>query len=566
MKTVFTTLSVIFGVIFSHSVLAQDVTIYYTNDIHAHVNPAKILAVDKNRLIGGMANIAGIVNEAKKKSKDVFFFDAGDYFTGPYISTLTKGEAIIDIMNTMPFDAVSVGNHEFDHGVPNMVSQLSKAKFPILLGNIYYTDTNKPVWDHPWTIIEKDGLKIGVIGLHGAFAFYDTVAAKAREGVEARDEIKYLNKALAELKGKVDITVLLIHEGVPARQSSFGSKDVERLLQADIETAKKVNGVDVLITGHAHVGTPQPIKVNNTLIVSTDAYGTNIGKLVLDYNPKTKKIDSYNGELITIFADQFKPDTIVQNTIDKWSAKLNKITQEVVGHSPVVLTREYGSSSSTGNLILDAMMEKTPDAVAGFQNSGGMRADFPKGDITLGDVISTFPFNNDLIEMDLTGRDLKSLMTHATNLTNGVLQVSKSVAVVYDSKKPLNQRLISFTINGKPVEDNQTYRIATHSFCASGGDGFEAFLNGKNVKTIPGTTSAESIIDYFKNHKPVTPDLTKRVMDVAKYNLISPSNRPCRGKSLVFRWWRRAAYRTGRWCARTARPSPPQPGRWQTAG
>lgn len=261
----------------------------------------------------------------------MFFFDAGDYFTGPYISTLTKGEAIIDIMNTMPFDAVSVGNHEFDHGVPNMVSQLSKAKFPILLGNIYYTDTNKPVWDHPWTIIEKDGLKIGVIGLHGAFAFYDTVAAKAREGVEARDEIKYLNKALAELKGKVDITVLLIHEGVPARQSSFGSKDVERLLQADIETAKKVNGVDVLITGHAHVGTPQPIKVNNTLIVSTDAYGTNIGKLVLDYNPKTKKIDSYNGELITIFADQFKPDTIVQNTIDKWSAKLNKITQEVVG-------------------------------------------------------------------------------------------------------------------------------------------------------------------------------------------------------------------------------------------
>ncbi|MBE8496680.1 metallophosphoesterase, partial [Escherichia coli] len=140
MRTVFTTLSVIFSVMFSHSILAQDVTIYYTNDIHAHVNPAKIPAVDKNRLVGGMANIAGIVNEAKKKNKDVFFFDAGDYFTGPYISTLTKGEAIIDIMNTMPFDAVSVGNHEFDHGVPNMVSQLSKAKFPILLGNIYYTD------------------------------------------------------------------------------------------------------------------------------------------------------------------------------------------------------------------------------------------------------------------------------------------------------------------------------------------------------------------------------------------------------------------------------------------
>ena len=157
MKTVFTTLSVIFGVIFSHSVLAQDVTIYYTNDIHAHVNPAKILDVDKNRLIGGMANIAGIVNEAKKKSKDVFFFDAGDYFTGPYISTLTKGEAIIDIMNTMPFDAVAVGNHEFDHGVPNMVSQLTKAKFPILLSKNNYTSTKKTLMKQPTPNNEKKG-------------------------------------------------------------------------------------------------------------------------------------------------------------------------------------------------------------------------------------------------------------------------------------------------------------------------------------------------------------------------------------------------------------------------
>lgn len=85
----------------------------------------------------GFATIAGIVNQAKQNDKNVFFFDAGDYFTGPYISTLTKGEAIIDIMNTMPFDAVSVGNHEFDHGVDNMVKQLSKANFPVLLGNVF---------------------------------------------------------------------------------------------------------------------------------------------------------------------------------------------------------------------------------------------------------------------------------------------------------------------------------------------------------------------------------------------------------------------------------------------
>ncbi len=227
-------------------------------------------------------------------------------------------------MNTMPFDAVSVGNHEFDYGVDNMVKQLSRAHFPILLGNVFYTNSEKPVWNTPWTVVEKDGIKIGVIGVHQKFAFYDTIAAKAYAGSEARDEEPYIQKGLDALKGKVDIIVLLIHEGTPARQSSYGNKDVARMLQADIDTAKKFKGIDVLITGHAHVGTPEPIKVNDTLIVSTDAYGTDIGKLVLDFNPQTKKIERYKGELITVFSDEYKPDPKVQLKIDEWNASLKK--------------------------------------------------------------------------------------------------------------------------------------------------------------------------------------------------------------------------------------------------
>ena len=99
--------------IFSTSVMAQDVTIIYTNDLHAHVDSYKVPYVaDGKRDIGGFANISTLVKQEKAKNKATFYFDAGDYFTGPYISSLTKGEAIIDIMNTMPFDAVSIGNHE----------------------------------------------------------------------------------------------------------------------------------------------------------------------------------------------------------------------------------------------------------------------------------------------------------------------------------------------------------------------------------------------------------------------------------------------------------------------
>lgn len=278
---------------------------------------------------------------------------------------------------------------------------------------------------------------------------------------------------------------------------------------------KKFEGIDVLITGHAHVGTPEPIKVNDTLIVSTDAYGTDIGKLVLDFNPQTKKIDGYDGKLITVFADEYKPDPIVQAKIDEWNAKLKNITDQIIGSTTAPFTRSYGESSPVGNLVIDAMMAKAPDAVVGLQNSGGLRADLPQGNLRYGDVITTFPFNNELVEMDLTGKDLINLMIHATNLTNGVLQVSKSIHVEYDSKKPLGERIISFTINNEPVDPTKTYRVVTHSFCATGGDGFEAFLKGTNIKTINSTTSAESIIDYVKTHNPLKPELEMRVVDVS---------------------------------------------------
>ncbi len=143
---------------------AKDVTIIYTNDLHAHVEPYKVPWIaDGKRDIGGWANITTLVKQEKAKNKATWFFDAGDYFTGPYISSLTKGKAIIDIMNTMPFDAVTIGNHEFDHGWDNTLLQLSQAKFPIVQGNVFYQNSSKSFWDKPYTIIEKDGVKIGVI-------------------------------------------------------------------------------------------------------------------------------------------------------------------------------------------------------------------------------------------------------------------------------------------------------------------------------------------------------------------------------------------------------------------
>ena len=467
---------------------AKDDTFIYTNDLHAHVEPYKVPWIaEGKRDVGGWANITTLVKQEKEKSKATWFFDAGDYFTGPYISSLTKGKAIIDIMNTMPFDAVTIGNHEFDHGWDNTLLQLSQAKFPVVQGNIFYQNSSKLFWDKPYTI-------------------------------EARDEIKWLQRYLDELKGKVDLTVLLVHEGTPARQSSMGGTDVRRALDKDIQTASQVKGLDILITGHAHVGTPEPIKVGNTLILSTDSGGIDVGKLVLDYT-KPHQFTVKKFELKTIYADEWKPDPQTKKVIDGWNKKLDEEVQQTVAQSPVELTRAYGESASLGNLAADALLAAAgKDTQLALTNSGGIRNEIPSGPITMGGVISTFPFPNELATMDLTGKQLRTLMEHAASLSNGVLQVSKGLEMKYDSGKPIGQRVVEFTLNGKPIEDATVYHIATQSFLADGGDGFSTFTEGKARNTRGGYYVSNAVIDYFKAGNTITDEQLHgmRVADVKK--------------------------------------------------
>ena len=233
----------------------KELTILHTNDLHAHLFPRIAPWISESRKIGGFANLATLVKQEKASNPNNILIDAGDYFSGPYISTLTKGEAVIKSMNFLGIDAACIGNHEFDHGWDNMLEQIKKANFPILNGNLFFEGTNDLVWDNPYLILERAGLKIGIIGLHGKFAFYDTINFKMTEGIEARDEEEYLRQYIKELEPITDIIILAVHQGMPGRQSTIGLTDVERNLYKDILLAQNVPGVDIIVTGHAHQGT-----------------------------------------------------------------------------------------------------------------------------------------------------------------------------------------------------------------------------------------------------------------------------------------------------------------------
>ena len=153
-----------------------------------------------------------------------------------------------------------------------------------------------------------------------------------------------------------------------------------------------------------------------------------------------------------------------------------------------------------------------------LSNSGGIRKEIHAGALSMGAVISTFPFPNELVTMDLTGKQLRSLMEHGAGLSNGMLQVSRGLEMKYDSSKPVGQRVVLFRLNGKPIDDTTVYHIATNSFLADGGDGFVAFTEGQARNTSGGYYVSNAVVDYFKAGQKITDEQLsgQRVVDVKK--------------------------------------------------
>lgn len=504
-------LLLIFAFVFQIS-FAQEkkLTVLYTNDLHAHFEPHIVPWADKTRKVGGFANIAALVKKEKKANPNTVYFDAGDSFAGPYVSSLTNGEAVIDAMNYLGLDAGCVGNHEFDYGWDVALEQFKKAKFPLLNGNIFLKGTNKLHWNNPYIIKNVNGIRLGIIGLHEKFAFYDTVSAEMIKGVEVKDEKVYLRKYIKELKPKTDLIILLIHIGIPGTQSTGGEKDVVRNHQHDIDLAKAVSGVDLMITGHPHSGISEPIVANSTIIVSTDAYTIELGKLELTYDKKRDKITKYKNHLNYLFDDEVEDDPQMLTVINKWKDKLKVITEEQVTTIPSPLTRSYSEESVMGDMVADAMLNAHPEFDFAVTNSGGLRQDIDAGAVTVGELISAFPFPNTIVQLEMKGSDMRQIFEHGAGLTNGILQVSEGVEIVYDEKKPIGSRIVKCNIKGVLLDDNKTYKVLTSNFLADGGDGFLVFKKTLSYKNT-GVEMLQAMIKYLKKFEIYTPKIDGRV-------------------------------------------------------
>ena len=470
-------------------------TIMHTNDTHAHLD--------------SVAKRVTAINEIRKDNPSNVLLDAGDVFSGTLYFNEFKGQADLEFMNMMGYDAATFGNHEFDlgssaEGHQALVDFIKDANFPFVSANVDFSKDDKfkglfsdlvssnPEKGQIYTgiIKEVDGQKVGIFGLTTA----ETKDISSPGSIEFNNYIAEAQKAVKAFKGQnVDKIIALTHIGY----------DDSPVYDNDQILAKTVKGIDVIVGGHTHTKLDQVVTVdtdndNNekapTVIVQTGQYGENLGNLSVTFDKKGE-VTASEQHLVNVAEKAENP--AAAEKLKQYKDRIAEISNEETGVvAEEELTNPRASATSTesvranetalGDYITDGMLAKAKTlnnkVVLALQNGGGIRSSINAGPITVGEVIAVLPFGNTLATVDISGADLRAALEHGVKdspkESGGFLHIAGG-KYTFDSSKPAGSRIVSFQIKQGDdyvdVKDDQTYTIATNAFTAKGGDGFATF-------------------------------------------------------------------------------------------
>ncbi len=482
-----------------------DLNVVFTSDGHGHILPSRAFWKHDKPQIGGLAALGGYL---KKLTCPYLLTDSGDIFQGTPEGINTKGKAVVEIMNILGYDAVQVGNHEFDLGQEVLRGLSETADFSFLGANIIEDDTGVvPAYLKKYLIKTLQGIKIGLIGVITS-QMEKLILKQHIAGLKFSNPVKAINDNVKILQSKgAEIIVVLSHLG----------------LDEDRKIADKLNDVDVVLGAHSHRCLYNPIKVKRLLICQSGSNFINIGHLKLYYSTCEKKILSYCHCLVPLYVEEFLPHEGVRKIVEEMQAEVSPWLYEVIGQSEVFLPNHLsGKQKKHGELALgnwqtDLMREITESDLA-FQNTGGIRASIQKGDIKVRDVWELSPFGNTLTQMTLTGRQIHKLLEQSVAHKYSKLQVS-GLKVVYNNSLAKGRRVLNIIItdargNKKEMDMEKEYTVITNSFLAQGGDGYSVFNEASDVNETA-VILRDAEIEFIKNNSPIKASVEGRLVNVS---------------------------------------------------
>lgn len=473
---------------------ARHVTLLYTNDFHSAFAPVPAFWLKGAPRLGGAAQLAALVEQERATAHTSFLLDSGDMFTGA-LSRLTEGEALLEMMLVMRYDAMGAGNHEFDYGWKVFDKGMARVPFPILCCNIRHRGTGIR-FTRAHTILERNGVRLGVIGVMGMKAATRTIMPSKVAELEFTDPVAETQASIRALRGQVDAIVCLAHQGLPGAMQSDAENDpaVQRSLDEDLAFCSAVPGIDVYIAAHSHHGLERPIvhADTGTIVTQTFGYGTRLGRIRLALDGG--KVVGHEVDLLKVWSDRLTPHAAVASRVAAYRAKVVDQVGPPVGRAARRFIRKYHFESPLGAFACDVMRAKAQSDVALF-NAGGLRADLMEGPVDRERVLDAFPFPNDSVTLMLPGGALRSVLEQGCSLEAGMVQAS-GLRATYDPRRPAGSRVLEVRVGDAPLDPERLYRVTTNSFLSEGGDGYAGFLQGQVVGRD--SVISELVLDHIR--------------------------------------------------------------------
>ncbi|MDU1314115.1 MAG: 5'-nucleotidase C-terminal domain-containing protein [Clostridium septicum] len=458
------------------------------NDIHGSVQETK-----KNP---GVAKLATEIKKYTNKNNEIynsFIVSGGDMYQGSAMSNLKLGEPINKFAKEIGLIASAVGNHEFDWGTGNFEKWSQDGGFQFLAANLIDKKTNDIAsFAKPYLVVERNGIKIGIIGLATPDTLYTTkptnvVDYKFTSGVE---EVNKYGKFLRD-EEHVNAVVVITHMGAKFENGELKGESV------DIAKSVEKGRVDAIVAAHDHRFTAGT--VNGIKIAEGGCNGRGLGKLSFTFDPEGKLI-SVESSYDEVYKrkDDIKENEKVQAMVKDYEKDLEVILGEKISDLEIDLTNnKYNGVTLLGVTVCDAMKKITGSDIA-ITNGGGLRAPINKGIVTMGDLYTVLPFDNTLVTMELKGEDIIKIIDYGIDPKKRGWGQFSGVKVWYTPENEEGKRITSVRLeDGTKIEKDRYYKVVTNDFMAIGGDNYD-FSKAKNVYNT-NLVMRDEIKDLWKN-------------------------------------------------------------------
>ncbi|SDZ96908.1 bifunctional metallophosphatase/5'-nucleotidase [Rubrimonas cliftonensis] len=501
--------------------------ILHINDLHSRIEPITKFGSTcdaetdaKGDCFGGVARVAAKIAElrAALAGQPVLMLDAGDQFQGSLFYTTYKGAAEAEFMATIGFDAMALGNHEFDDGPAGLAAFLDRVSFPVVSGNIDVSaEPGLAGRVAPYVLLEVGGETVAIVS---AVAADTPETSSPGPRIPFRDEVAALTETVERLRAEGrDKIIALTHVG----------------LRKDMEIAAQVPGIDAIVGGHSHTllsntvdgAEPYPVTVSGedgraVPIVQAEAYSKYVGHLTLVFDD-AGDVTSATGDTIVLDAS-VTPDPAIAARVAAMREPIEALMSEVVAETTAPVDGDRGSCRAgvceMGVLVAEAMLDRVrgQGVQIAIQNGGGLRASIDAGEVTMGEVLTVLPFQNTLATFRIRGDHILAA------LENGLSQVEDGagrfpqvagMTYVWNPQAAPGSRVVSASVltpeGPQPLDPQETYGVVSNDYMRRGGDGYAMFRDAAIDPYDFGPGLELVLADYLAANSPYAPTTDGRI-------------------------------------------------------